>query len=535
MEGRNGPDHSSGTIEKHRKLNPCSTLPRKMVLATADLLCNTAPCESPFPTRQIPFRPRLQRVPMLNFLNSAVSLCDGRSRRSALRVGGLQALGLSLPQLLQSRDLQASSGGQAADQSPGFGSAKSVILVWLTGGPPQHETWDPKPFAPAEIRGEFHSIESVVPGLRVGELMPGLALHTDKLSVLRAVVTRDQAHSSSGYQMLTGVPHQPLSQENVVSKAPNLSPSHGAIMRALRADRDGLPSAITLPRHIANDGEILWPGQTAGVLGRQFDPWLITCDPSQADFQVPDLALPAEISGDRFSSRRQLLAALNDGHRQLELPAAGGQFSHHARQAFDLLAGRAARRAFEINEEPDQLRDQYGRNRFGQSLLLARRLVQAGVSLVQVNWTKIEEVKNNGSWDTHNNHFGDLKGFLMPRMDRACSALLEDLQQTGLLDETLVVWIGEFGHTPKINGNAGRDHWGNCFSIALGGAGMRRGFVHGESDGHAAFPLSGAVTGADVTATIFHCLGFAPETLLYDQTGRPFPLIRGEVIREILA
>lgn len=410
-----------------------------------------------------------------------------------------------------------------------------MILVWLTGGPPQHETWDPKPFAPAEIRGEFHSIESVVPGLRVGELMPGLALHTDKLSVLRAVVTRDQAHSSSGYQMLTGVPHQPLSQENVVSKAPNLSPSHGAIMRALRADRDGLPSAITLPRHIANDGEILWPGQTAGVLGRQFDPWLITCDPSQADFQVPDLALPAEISGDRFSSRRQLLAALNDGHRQLELAAAGGQFSHHARQAFDLLAGRAARRAFEINEEPDQLRDQYGRNRFGQSLLLARRLVQAGVSLVQVNWTKIEEVKNNGSWDTHNNHFGDLKGFLMPRMDRACSALLEDLQQTGLLDETLVVWIGEFGHTPKINGNAGRDHWGNCFSIALGGAGMRRGFVHGESDGHAAFPLSGAVTGADVTATIFHCLGFAPETLLYDQTGRPFPLIRGEVIREILA
>ena len=472
---------------------------------------------------------------MLNFLNSAVSLCDGRSRRSALRVGGLQALGLSLPQLLQSRDLQASSGGQAADQSPGFGSAKSVILVWLTGGPPQHETWDPKPLAPAEIRGEFNSIESVVPGLRVGELMPGLALHTDKLSVLRAVVTRDQAHSSSGYQMLTGVPHQPLSQENVVSKAPNLSPSHGAIMRALRADRDGLPSAITLPRHIANDGEILWPGQTAGVLGRQFDPWLITCDPSQADFQVPDLALPAEISGDRFSSRRQLLAALNDGHRQLELAAAGGQFSHHARQAFDLLAGRAARRAFEINEEPDQLRDQYGRNRFGQSLLVARRLVQAGVSLVQVNWTKIEEVKNNGSWDTHNNHFGDLKGFLMPRMDRACSALLEDLQQTGLLDETLVVWIGEFGHTPKINGNAGRDHWGNCFSIALGGAGMRRGFVHGESDGHAAFPLSGAVTGADITATIFHCLGFAPETLLYDQTGRPFPLIRGEVIREILA
>ena len=470
---------------------------------------------------------------MLNFADSAAALCDGRSRRSVLRVGGLQALGLSLPGLLAAK--QAAADSEQRDQSPGFGSAKSVILVWLTGGPPQHETWDPKPQAPAEIRGEFGSIESVVPGLRVGELMPGLALHTDKLSVLRAVVTQDQAHSSSGYQMLTGVPHQPLSQENVVSKAPNLSPSHGAIMRALRADRDGLPSAITLPRHIANDGEILWPGQTAGVLGRQFDPWLITCDPSLPDFQVPDLSLPSEVSGARFSSRRQLLATLDATQRQADLAAVAGRFSHHARQAFDLLAGRAARRAFEISEEPDVLREQYGRNRFGQSLLLARRLVQAGVALVQVNWTKIEEVKNNGSWDTHNNHFSDLKGFLMPRMDKACSALLQDLQQRGLLDETLVVWIGEFGHTPRINANAGRDHWGNCFSIALGGAGIRRGFVLGESDPQGAFPVSGAVSAADITATIFHCLGYAPETLLYDQSGRPFPLIRGEVIREILA
>ncbi|MFN5313004.1 MAG: DUF1501 domain-containing protein [Planctomyces sp.] len=325
---------------------------------------------------------------MLNFADSAAALCDGRSRRSVLRVGGLQALGLSLPGLLAAK--QAAAESEQRDQSPGFGSAKSVILVWLTGGPPQHETWDPKPQAPAEIRGEFGSIESVVPGLRVGELMPGLALHTDKLSVLRAVVTQDQAHSSSGYQMLTGVPHQPLSQENVVSKAPNLSPSHGAIMRALRADRDGLPSAITLPRHIANDGEILWPGQTAGVLGRQFDPWLITCDPSLPDFQVPDLSLPSEVSGARFSSRRQLLATLDATQRQADLAAVAGRFSHHARQAFDLLAGRAARRAFEISEEPDVLREQYGCNRFGQSLLLARRLVQAGVALVQVNWKKIE-------------------------------------------------------------------------------------------------------------------------------------------------
>ncbi|MEY3458777.1 MAG: hypothetical protein RL215_1934 [Planctomycetota bacterium] len=470
---------------------------------------------------------------MLSFWDSAVALCDGRSRRRALQAGGLSALGLSLSGLSACRALQAEE-GLPADQSPGFGSAKSVILVWLLGGPPQHETWDPKPAAPAEIRGEFGWIDSVVPGLRVGELMPKTAMHTDKLSVLRAVVTKDQAHSSSGYQMLTGVPHQPLSQENVVSKAPNLSPSHGAIMRSLRPDRDGLPSAITLPRHIANDGEILWPGQTAGVLGRQFDPWLITCDPSQPDFQIPDLSLPAEITGTRFGARRSLLTALDSVRQQADLAVAAGRFSDHSRQAFDLLSGTAARRAFEISEELPELRDRYGRNRFGQSMLLARRLVEAGVSLVQVNWTKVEEVKNNGSWDTHNNHFTDLKQHLMPRMDQAYSALLGDLEERGLLQETLVVWLGEFGHTPKINGNAGRDHWGNCFSIAFGGAGIRRGCVHGESDGHAAFPLSGAVSAADVTATIFHCLGYSPETLLHDQTGRPFPLVRGNVIREIL-
>lgn len=468
---------------------------------------------------------------MFSIPDYSTRLCDGLRRREALRIGGLSALGLSLAGMNQAKARSVVE----VDQSPGFGRAKSVIMIWLLGGPPQHETWDPKPNAPREVQGEFGCIDSVVPGIRVGELMPKLAMHTDKLSILRSVVTNDQAHSSSGYQMLTGVPHQPLSQENVTSKAPNLSPSHAAMVRALRPDRDGLPSAIALPYHIANDGEILWPGQTAGVLGRQFDPWLISCDPSKPDFQVPDLSLQSDVSTERFASRRALLAGLDSARRQVDQLGSAGQFHQHSQQAFDLLSGKAARRAFEISEESDATRDRYGRNRFGQSMLLARRLVESGVSLVQVNWTRVEDVKNNGSWDTHNNHFSDLKNHLMPRMDLACSALFEDLQQRGLLNETLVVWLGEFGHTPRINGNGGRDHWGNCFSIALGGAGIRGGFVHGESDPHAAFPLSGAVSPADVTATIFHSLGFSPETLLYDQTERPFPLTRGQVIREILA
>lgn len=462
-------------------------------------------------------------------------LCDGKNRREAMRIGGLSALGLSLPNLLASPAKADTLNASHMAQSPGFGRAKSVILVWLLGGPPQHETWDPKPNAPLEIRGQFGRIDSVVPGISVGELMPKTALQTDKLSVLRAVVTKDQAHSSSGYQMLTGVPHLPLSQENVTSKAPNLSPSHAAMMRMLRPDQDGLPSSIVLPYHIANDGEILWPGQNAGILGRQYDPWLIPCDPSKADFRIPELSLPDDVSSSRQTSRRQLLATLDAVRRQADLSGAAGRFGHHSQQAFELLAGRSARRAFEISEESEAVRDRYGRNRFGQSMLLARRLVEAGVSLVQVNWTKVEEVKNNGSWDTHKNHFSDLRDHLMPRMDLAYSALLEDLANRRLLDETLVVWLGEFGHTPRVNGEAGRDHWGNCFSIALAGAGIRRGWIHGESDAHAAFPLSGIVSPADVTATIFHCLGYTPETLLHDQTGRPFPLTRGEVIREILA
>ncbi|MDA1230115.1 MAG: DUF1501 domain-containing protein [Planctomycetota bacterium] len=467
---------------------------------------------------------------MLTIPYRPTSLCDGYSRREAMRIGGLSALGFSLPQLLQ-RPVIAGSSDEA---SPGFGKAKSVILLWLLGGPPQHETWDPKPNAPKEIRGEFGCIDSVVPGLRVGELMPKTALHTDKLAVLRAVVTKDQAHSSSGYQMLTGVPHAPLSQENVTSKAPNLSPSHGAIMRALQPDRDGMPSSIALPNHIANDGEIVWPGQTAGVLGRKYDPWRIYCDPSSPDFKIPDLALPDDLSTQRFANRRSLLTSLDTVRSNAERTGAAKRFDQQTQQAFDLLTGKSARRAFEISEESETTRDRYGRNRFGQSVLLARRMVEAGVALVQVNWTRVEAIPKNGSWDTHNSHFPNLKEHLMPRMDQAYSALLGDLEERGLLNDTLVVWLGEFGHTPKINGNAGRDHWGNCFSIALGGAGIRPGVVHGESDAHAAFPVSGMVSPADITATIFHCLGFSPETLLHDQTGRPFPLSRGQVIREIV-
>lgn len=471
---------------------------------------------------------------MLRILNAAATgRQDALSRREWMRVGGIGLGGLSLPALAAAS--RATADGAPSDAGGAFGKAKSVIVIFLGGGPPQHETWDPKPEAPPEIRGGFGTIATQTPGLSVGELMPLTAGLTDKIAVLRAMVTNDNAHSSSGYQMMTGVPHVPLSAENAVSKAPNLAPHWGAVTKYVtRRNRTAFPPAVTLPNRIANTGEIVWPGQIAGILGPKYDPWLLTCDPSQPDFKVPDLALPEELPALRFERR---LSLLNQVDRHLEglkdAPAVSG-FNRQTQQALDLLGGSQARRAFDLSQEGDSTRDRYGRTRWAQSILLARRLVEAGVSLVQINWCRVDGEPNAGSWDTHEKHNDLLKRFLMPWMDRAYSSLLIDLSERGMLDETLVVWVGEFGHTPKFNPNAGRDHWGHCFSIALAGGGVRGGIVHGKSDAHAAFPVAGRVEPRDLLATLFHCLGHSPETELYDTEGRPHAISSGRVITEIL-
>ena len=455
------------------------------------------------------------------------------SRREWLRVGGTGLGGLSLPVLVAASPI--TSHAAPSDTGRAFGKAKSAIIIFLGGGPPQHETWDPKPEAPAEIRGGFGTIATQTPGLSVGELMPLTARLTDKIAVMRAMVTNDNAHSSSGYQMMTGIPHIPLNAESAISKAPNLAPHWGAVAKYIE-QRDGsaFPSAITLPNRIANTGEFVWPGQIGGVLGPKYDPWLLTCDPSQPNFTVPDIALPADLSPLRFERRLSLLAQVDhhlDGLRDSPTVAS---FNRQTQQALDLLGGSQARRAFDLSQESEATRDRYGRTRWAQSVLLSRRLVEAGVSLVQINWCRVDGEPNAGSWDTHEKHNDLLKRFLMPWMDRAYSSLLTDLSDRGLLDETLVVWVGEFGHTPKFNAQAGRDHWGQCFSIALAGGGVRGGSVHGKSDAHAAFPVAGRVEPRDLVATIFHCLGHSPDTELHDTEGRPLPISRGRVITEIL-
>jgi hypothetical protein len=467
---------------------------------------------------------------MLNVFDPlGLCLCDGVSRRSWLQIGSMALGGLTLPNLLAAQERAA-----VASTSPSFGKAKSVIVFGLVGGPPQHETWDPKPEAPAEIRGEFGVIPSKTPGLHIGELMPKTAQWTEKIAVLRAIVTGDNSHSSSGYQMLTGVPHVPLNQESATPKPPNDWPSVGALVRALRQRSGQLPAAVTLPEHIWNDGNFPWPGQDAGFLGQAHHPWLIHCDPSGEGFLIPALSLPAEVTQPRFESRRLLLDQLNQQLNVIEDSRQIRGYGVHAQKAVDLLTASSTRNAFDIRQEPADVRDRYGRSRFAQSVLMARRLVEAGVSLVQVNWTRIKDQPNQGGWDTHSKHNESLKSLLMPIADQCFTALLQDLSDRGLLDSTLVVWFGEFGRTPKFNGNAGRDHWGRCFSLALAGGGIRGGVVYGKSDKHAAEPVDGIVMPADFLATIFHCLGYTPETELHDSQGRPIPLSRGRVIESII-
>ena len=437
------------------------------------------------------------------------------TRRESLRAGGLGALGLSLPQLL------------AAGATGRPTKAKRCIVLFLLGGPPQHSTWDPKPDAPAEIRGEFGPIDTVVPGLRIGSIFPKLAKQADKLCLLRAMSTGDNAHSSSGYAMHTGVPHAPLNAEGVNPGAPNDSPALAALVRKFRGDVGGLPGAVRLPMHIFNTDSSVWPGQDAGFLGRACDPWLFRCEPASPTFALPELTLRADVDLERQTGRQNLFRKLD---RAPAVPV-----NAHTETAFDLLSSRAAKVAFDLAKEPPRERDRYGRHQFGQSCLLARRLIEAGVGLVQVNWFRgPEEPADAPCWDSHAKEGQRLKTVLGPTLDDGFSALLEDLSERGMLDDTLVMCLSEFGRSPKFNGAAGRDHWGHVFSVALAGGGIRGGQVFGASDKIGAYPKDGKVIPADLTATALHCLGIDPGAEIHDAFKRPLPASRGTVLRGIV-
>ena len=470
---------------------------------------------------------------MLRFLGPGARLCDGRSRREILRVGGLGLLGagLNLPDL--ARGAGPSSLGIDADRS--FGRARSCIVLFLMGGPPQHSTWDPKPDAPTQVRGEFGAVSTNVPGLSISGLLPLTSQQMDKVCLLRAVSTGDNAHSSSGYYMLTGRPHAPQNVENANPGAPNDSPSLGGLMGKVEPSRTGLPSSITLPHRIFNTDGSVWPGQDAGFLGRGVDPWLLNARTTPEGYQVREIDLPTDLDPARVGRRMDLIDQFRRGVDHLDRDPASKILDDHTRRAYDLLRSSSARRAFKIEDEPEATRERYGASPFGQGVLLARRLVEAGVRLVQVNWYRgVDEPPDNPCWDSHTQETNRLKTVLGPPLDRAYSALLEDLARRGMLDETLVVCMSEFGRTPKLDNAGGRNHWGSVFSVALAGGGIKGGQAYGSSDRIGGQPREGRVRPEDLSATLFHCLGHSPGEEYLDRLGRPHPISRGEVLRAIL-
>jgi hypothetical protein len=472
---------------------------------------------------------------MLRILAGNRRLCDGLSRRELLRIGSASLVGVSLPGLLQ-----AAVNGKAR--------AKSMILFFLEGGPAHQDLWDMKPEAPEEIRGEFRPIDTTVPGLQFCEHLPLLARQAHHLTLVRSVHHSIGDHNAGVYFSLTG--KEPLAGGRLITApAPENFPPFGAVLSKLRPTGRALPEFVHIPDWMSNNGSFL-PGQDAGFLGSQFEPF-VTGDPSLPGYKVPGLELPRELSLDRVGRRRALLDAVD---RTLGEGGAVEGLGIHYRKAFSLIASPEARRAFDLTREPQRVRERYGldptNNRalearkfgglphLGQCLLLARRLIEAGVRLVTV----CTGARYDQAWDTHRDHFPLLKRSLLPMFDRGFSALLDDLHERSLLDETLVVAMGEFGRTPKVGqitssagaDKGGRDHWPYCYTVMFAGGGMPAGAIHGASDAEAAHPARDPVTPQDVSATIYQALGICPDTVIRDPFDRPHFLSTGAPIKALV-
>lgn len=462
------------------------------------------------------------------------------SRRDCLRVGLGGTLGwLAGPDLTRAHTSRPESGS--------FGRARSSILVYLFGGPSHIDIWDMKPAAPAEIRGEFRPRATNVPGLQITEHLPRLAAMADRYAVVRSLAHGDSAHGSAGHAMLTG--RSPRVRGEVGPTADDF-PHYGAVVSRLRPAARAVAPFVSLPWAISTSTNLV-PGQTGGFLGRAADPFCLQTPRDQRlDFAPPLTELPEGVPAGRWDGRRRLLDRL-ERYGRLGGDRAAGELGAIYRRAFRLVESKQATRAFRLDQEPVAVRERYGMNVFGQSLLLARRLVEAGVPMITVYWPDRKEPEaflNNGvrdsvavpAWDTHGHHVGQtpnfptLKDRLLPALDLASSALLDDLSSRGLLAQTLVVWTGEFGRSPRINPDAGRDHYGNVFSAMLAGGGIRGGQAYGASDKHGAFPADNAVSPAAFAATLYHCLGIAPDAEIPDRLGRPVKITEGQPVLPLL-
>jgi hypothetical protein len=446
------------------------------------------------------------------------------SRRDLLQVGTLGATGLALAPLLRGQETALASG-------PSRASADSCILLFLWGAPSQYETFDPKPEAPDGIRGEFGVCRTRLPGVLFGEHIPRLAQRADQFSLIRTCAQTSTHHQSAAYEALTGYP--PSKDAVALTATPVDHPNVGSVVARYAPGSSSLPRFVQLPQ-LATDVGNLTPGQFAGFLGRPYDPLAVIKDPNQPDFNIAELSLPAEVSAERLEDRRGLLRLVGRQMQALERSAESRALEVYQERAIRLLTSPRVQQAFDLGREPAGLRERYGRNTLGQSCLLARRLIEAGVKLVTV-CSGFNGKTPQDAWDTHTDNFRKLRNQLLPPLELGLSALLDDLGQRGLSRRTLLVVMGEFGRTPRINKQAGRDHWHHCYSVLLVGGGIQPGRVLGQSDRHGAYPVQGRVcTPADLCATVYHCLGIDPHQEMFDQTGRPLPLTRGTPIRELM-
>jgi len=468
---------------------------------------------------------------MLDILgNGSPQFCDAVSRRKAMQIGALGTLGFGLPQMLASKAMAKPS--QTSDyESKTFGKAKRVILLFMWGGPAHQDTWDLKPNGPVELRGEFLPIGTNVPGIHISEHFPLIARQADKIALIRSVGQDDNNHSTGAHAGLTGRRHE-LKAENFGARDSDF-PHYGSVLSKLRPSTTGMPSFVALPDIIATTAGKVTPGQGGGKLGKKYDPFHITDHPDEPGFSISTLKIPGGMSAGRVQSRRSLLEQIDNVARLSERSHSAQALGDFYQQALDMVLSPKARQAFDLASVPDEERWRYGWHTFGQSVLMARRLIESGVQLVTVYWHR--EVKTiDSSWDTHALNFQELKNRLMPSVDRPIAALLEDLEARGMLDDTLVIWNSEFGRTPKINRNAGRDHWGPCNTVMMAGGGVPGGQVFGASDKAAAYPTADKVTQDEIAATIYHLLGFPPDKLIYDNLNRPYPIALGHPIFKLL-
>ncbi len=480
---------------------------------------------------------------MLTVLGHPRRFCDGITRRDALRAGALGLLG----------GFFGTPAGAAAEDLPRRGGrARSVIVLFLHGGAATQDMFDLKPDAPAEVRGEFRPVATSAPGIQVCEHLPRTARWMHRAALVRSVNHRAGCHNV--VPAFTGYPEM-VPEQNVAN--PNHPPSMGSVCAYLRAGptaEDDLPAYVCLPNHLGWGEAGRRPGIYAGFLGRRYDPLCSDCDPHydagvdrrdrgrpaplRGRPALPHATLPEGITLDRLDRRQGLLRQLDAAARRLDAAAELQQFGRTQQRALSVLTSTRLRAAFDLDAEDPRVRDRYGATLFGASVLTARKLVEAGVPFVNVFWDNYAPRLQSADfgWDTHELNFITLRERYLPWLDQSYAALLEDLEQRGLLDETLVVTLSDFGRTPHVNAQAGRDHWTYCYTVMLAGAGIRGGTVHGASDAHAAFVRDDPASPADICATVYAALGIDPDTLIPDRAGRPVPIAQGgRPIRAILA